>query len=133
MDDNMLHIRFSSLQDLGAEVKKAMHTGQSETEAGKDIRFESFSSFMSFLFPHKFSLLVAIKVDNPRSVYQLAKLVGRQQNAVLRDCDDLEAFGFIVYEPGESRNSKVPKLKFDYDAILVHDSRGEHAHQLPAA
>lgn len=128
-----LHIKFSTLDTLGAEIKKAMKSKAPMKNRGKEIRFETHASFMNFLFPHKFSLLIAIKIEKPKSLYQLAKIVGRQQNAVLRDCDELEAFGFIVYEPGESRNSKVPKLKFDYEGILVHDPRGKSAHLLPSA
>jgi predicted transcriptional regulator len=132
MKSKTLHILFSNLEDLAQEVKQAMRTREPSKHAGKEIRFESYFSFMSFLFPHKFSLLVAIKTESPKSVYQLAQLVDRQQNAVLRDCDELEAFGFIKYESGE-RNAKIPKLAFDYDTIVVHDQRGYQSHQLPAA
>ena len=133
MKDSLLHIRFGSLDELGEQVKKAMLSSKPMPDVGAEIRFEDYNSFMSFLFPHKFSLLVAIKSQKPSSIYQLAKLVGRQQNAVLRDCNELESYGFIIYEPGESRNSKVPKLAFNYSALLVHDERGKQSHSLPAA
>ncbi len=132
MKNKALHILFSSLEDLANEVKRAMHDKNPSKFAGKEIRFESYASFMSFMFPHKFSLLVAIKTEQPKSIYQLAKQIDRQQNAVLRECDELEAFGFIKYKTGE-RNAKIPLLAFDYDTIVVHDQRGFQMHQLPAA
>ncbi len=75
---------------------------------------------------------MAIKTEQPKSIYQLAKLVHRQQNAVLRDCDELRAFGFIKFDLGE-RNAKIPTLSFNYNKIVVHDLRGFQTHQLPAA
>lgn len=132
MKDKNLHILFNSLEDLANEAKQALRSNKHSKYVGQDIRFENYNSFMNFLFPYKFSLLVAIKTGHPKSLYQLAQMVDRQQNAVLRDCDELEAFGFIKYETG-SRNSKIPILAFDYDTIVVHDVRGFQTHQLPAA
>ena len=132
MKSKSLHILFGSLEELAREVKMALQEKKPSKFVGKDIRFENYAAFMNFLFPNKFSLLVAIKTEQPKSVYQLAKLVDRQQNAVLRDCDELEAFGFIKYNLGE-RNAKIPTLAFDYDTIVVHDQRGFQMHQLPAA
>ena len=64
-------------------------------------------------------------------LYQLAQLVNRKQSAVLQDCNELEAYGFIRYEKGGTRNSKTPLLAFDYDTIEVHDVRGRQRHELP--
>ena len=123
MGNKTLHIQFSTLDGLVEDLENAIKTGKPDQYVGQDVRFESYSQFMNYLFPHKFTLLVAIKADRPTSVYQLAKLVNRHQNAVLKDCDDLKSMGFIDYEVGGDRNSKMPKLAFDYDTILVHDSR----------
>ena len=130
MKNKTLHIQFSSIDDLAREAKEILKTKKADEFAGRDIRFENYDQFMGFLFPNKFSLLVAIKIEQPQSLYQLAQIIGRQQSAVLRDCDELEMLGFIKYETGP-RNSKIPRLPFEYDTIIVHDNRGIQSHQLP--
>ena len=125
-----LHIKFGSFSDLIEEAKTAIKSGVGQEYS--DIRFESYTSFMNFMFPNKFELLVAIKVGSPNSLYQLAQLVSRHQSIVLKECNELEALGFISYEEG-ARNSKKPTLSFDYECIVVHDSRGNQSHILPQA
>lgn len=130
MKSKTLHIQFSSIDDLAKETKEILKTQKADEFVGRDIRFENYDQFMGFLFPNKFALLVAIKVEQPQSLYQLAQMISRQQSAVLRDCDELEMLGFIKYETGP-RNSKIPRLAFEYDTIVVHDKRGLQSHQLP--
>lgn len=130
MENKTLHIQFSNIDELAAETKEILRTKKADPFAGRDIRFENYDQFMGFLFPNKFALLVAIEVERPQSLYQLAQLIGRQQSAVLKDCDELEMLGFIKYETGP-RNSKVPTLAFEYDTILVHDKRGIQSHHFP--
>ncbi len=120
--DRSIHIQFSSIDDVFAELRTALKTQKEDAFAGREVRFESYMQFMNFMFPQKFALLVAIKTEKPRSIYNLAQIVDRHQNAVLKDCDELKALGFIVYEKGE-RNSNIPKLAFDYNTIIVHAPR----------
>lgn len=128
MNDKTFHINFESLADAIQDAKKAIKQGKVVGNPGREASFENFSSFMSFMFPNKFALLIAIKLESPKSLYQLAQVVDRPQSAVLKDCDELENMGFIIYDKG-SRNSKIPKLSFDYDTLLVHDRRGLQKYQ----
>ena len=58
---------------------------------------------------------------NPKSIYQLAKILGRPSQNVIRDCKALEGHGFITYESaGDSRKTKAPRLAFDYNAIVIY-------------
>ena len=117
------HINFESINEVIQLAKKTLEQGKVTGHPGKEASFENFSNFMNFMFPNKFALLVAIKRQSPKSLYQLSQIVHRPQSAVLNDCNELSHMGFIIFDSGK-RNSKIPKLSFDYDTILVPDSRG---------
>jgi predicted transcriptional regulator len=69
----------------------------------------------------KYTILAAISKYQPNSVYQLAKILNRAQQNVARDCELLSGHGFITFEEIEdARNSKAPRLSFDYNAVVVH-------------
>jgi predicted transcriptional regulator len=62
-----------------------------------------------------------IKTKKPRSLYHLARLLGRDFKAVSKDVSLLEKFGFIDFHRGKTgkREAKVPVLAIDQLNIVV--------------
>jgi predicted transcriptional regulator len=82
--------------------------------------WDSVESYQRFMSDQKYAILATIYNHKPKSVYQLAKLLDRAQPNVSRDCDALAGHGFIVLEEsGGARGGLIPKLSFDYNAIIV--------------
>lgn len=93
--------------------------------------FSSVAIFQKLMSEQKYLILATIHNLQPTSLYQLAKLVGRDFANVKKDCDNLASAGFIVLkEAMDNRHTKIPKLKFDYDTIEVHLPNIVYSHSL---
>ncbi len=120
-----LKITFESLDEFIAKSKiaisEAIKTKRKSTQKKDTQIWSSVEAYQQFMSDQKYAILATIYKYHPQSVYQLAKLLKRAQQNVARDCDLLEGHGFIKFEnPKTSRNSKSPKLSFDYNAIIIH-------------
>ena len=60
-----------------------------------DFNFKSLSSLRSLLSNEKARLIHVIKTQNPKSIYDLSKKLGRSFKSVRDDVKLLERFGFI--------------------------------------
>lgn len=115
-----LKIKFRSLDDLKKDLlelpkKKTVHIQPVDT-----ILFESVSGFRNFMTLQKLELLTLIASKKPRSVYELAQMVDRAIAPVQKDCNVLAQTGFIYFEKEKGgRGTMTPKLKFDYNRIVV--------------
>jgi predicted transcriptional regulator len=65
------------------------------TQSKKDYNFEGLSALRKLLTNEKARLLNTVKTKNPISIYQLAKMLGRDFKSVSNDIKLLERFGFI--------------------------------------
>lgn len=93
--------------------------------------FDSVASYQRLMSEQKYLILAAIRNLKPASIYQLAKLVERDFANVKKDCETLEASGFIVLEnSGDNRGTKIPKLIFDYNVIEIHMPSMIYSHNL---
>lgn len=99
-----------------------------------ELIFSDVSSFEKFFTGQKLHILCAIKVLKPDSIYNLAKMVERDFANVSRDCTALEQKGFLVLrDVGDTRQSKAPRLAFDYDVIQIHlPTKVTYSHHLAA-
>ena len=129
--DNAFHIIFGSLDDLANRAKKAMKEGIEQTS--QSAMFGTLTEFMAFMFPTKFHILMLIKVRQPKSIYELAQMIGKSQPGILKECRELELMNFITLKQNGVRNALVPKLSFAYDCLIVHSAEGEFSHTLPSA
>jgi predicted transcriptional regulator len=129
--DNAFHIVFGSLDDLANRAKKAMKAGVKQH--AQSAMFGNLNEFMEFMFPTKFHILMIIKVRQPKSIYELAQMIGKSQPGILKECRELELMNFITLEKNGTRNALVPTLRFDYDRLIVHSADGEFSHTLPSA
>lgn len=115
-----LEIKFQSFNDMAATVSKALSKRKKLIQKKNEIIFDSIQNYRKFMTMHKIEILSAILQKQPSSIYELASFVDRNFAAVFKDCTALEAMGFIeLKEKGDSKNSKIPALAFDYDRIFI--------------
>lgn len=138
MKNKTLNIVFESWSDFKSRTKKELR----EVVAGKAayiqpqdvLVFDSVASYQRLMSEQKYMILAAIRNLKPTSIYQLAKLVERDFANVKKDCETLEASGFIVLEDsGDNRGTKIPKLIFDYNVIEIHMPNMIYSHNLGKA
>jgi predicted transcriptional regulator len=119
-----LIITFESLEDFAQRTKQALvetiKFKKKLIQKKDSLVWASPEAYQHFMSDQKYAILAVIIKYKPQSVYQLAKILGRAQQNVARDCDLLEGHGFIKYKTSEEgRKTKVPQLIFDYNAIMV--------------
>jgi len=118
-----LKVIFKSIEDFSAQSRLLLQEALRERKSisKKDtLVWASVEAYQQFMSDQKYAILAAIYRYHPKSIYQLAKILGRAQQNVSRDCDLLEGHGFIRFEEvEEGRKIKTPRLVFDYNAILV--------------
>lgn len=78
------------------------------------ISFQSLDQLRKFLTSKRLELLKIIKHKKPKSMYELAKLVGRTPENVNTDIKFLEQLGFVeVTKIKEIRKKSVPEVSYD--------------------
>jgi len=82
----------------------------------REYDFEGLASLRKLLSNEKARLLHALKKNNPRSIYELAKIVKRDFKSVSDDIKLLEKFGFV--EMISEKTGKRQRLR----PIIVVDS-----------
>lgn len=114
----LLHIQFKSIEQIKAEL---LNSPINKFIQPKNvILFESMSGFRNFMTLQKLELLTIIASKKPKSIYELAKIVGRSIAPVQKDCSALAKAGFIVLEKVKGGRSMItPRLKFNYNRILI--------------
>lgn len=115
-----LYINFKTLDELEQETLHAIESRKPKIQPLNVLFFESLRDFRDFMTVQKLEVLAVISSRKPDSVYELAQLLDRDTSAVQRDCNVLMNTGFITLEESNSnRKSKIPRLKFNYDRIVV--------------
>lgn len=81
----------------------------------KDYDFEGLTMLRRLLSNEKARLLHFVKKKNPKSIYELAKMLGRDFKSVSDDIKLLEKFGFIemVAEKSGNRGRLKPVIVVD--------------------
>ena len=78
------------------------------------ISFQSLDQLRKFLTPKRLELLRIIRHRNPKSMYELAKLVDRTPENVNTDVKFLEQLGFVeVTKVQDIRKRSVPEVSYD--------------------
>lgn len=127
--NNALKIKFKNLDQWEKELLDLPKSKKSYIQPNDVIIFDSLNSFRNFMTLQKIELLTIIASAKPKSVYELAKMVDRALGPVQNDCNILESVGFIVFEKQKTgRKTIAPKLKFNYDRIIVE--LPEHPYEL---
>ena len=91
---------------------KALQAGKRVTRK-RGVYFPSLEAVRNLLTPRRLALLRAIRREKPRSIYELAKIVGRNLKNVQTDLQLLEQYGLVTLAESRSRANrriKVPKV-----------------------
>ncbi len=116
----ILRIVFKSIAETMQMMLDLPKTGIGYIQPKDVLIFESVNGFRNFMTLHKLELLSMIATKKPKSIYELAQMVGRSIAPVQKDCNSLEQSHFIIYKKQiGGRGTLTPKLKFNYNTIHV--------------
>jgi predicted transcriptional regulator len=94
MKTKILRITFEPLDifinKIQRELSKATIKGVKSIQGKDTLIWSSVEAYQQFMSDQKYSILAVVYKYQPESVYQLAKILGRAQQNVARDCDLLE-------------------------------------------
>jgi len=90
--------------------------------SNKSHDFSDIKLLRSILSNEKSRILYLLKTKNPRSIYALAKMLGRDFKSVREDIKTLERFGFIEFHSEKigKRESLKPVLIIDKLQIIIN-------------
>ena len=86
----------------------------------QDYDFEGITALRQLLSNEKARILSVIKNQNPPSIYDLAKKLGRGFKSVNDDIKLLERFGFIELIEEKTKNRIRHKPEIVIDTITIH-------------
>lgn len=116
----ILTVVITNRDELITSMRKAISNKGANSQKDHSIEFDSFETFKRVINLNKIQILMAIARLKPNSIKQLSKIVDREYPHVLKDCNSLEAYGFIkLVETGGARRQLTPKLIFEYDLIRI--------------
>lgn len=104
----------AGIKNISLELKRSAFSALFHMFSKEDI-FEEVSKVRSLLSNERARILHAIKESKPRSIYHLAKMLGRDFKSVRKDIALLEHFGIVELVSSKSgkRQSLKPVLKLD--------------------
>jgi predicted transcriptional regulator len=99
------------------EFKKALKTIKKspKSSAHYEIAFDNKKDFTKFL--NNIDLLITIKSLRPKSVYELAKIVGKDQSNVNKLIQFFESHGVVSIKKTKENNREVKRPVVDYGKI----------------
>jgi len=102
------------------ESKGAFSLFKKSGTTKKDFDFEGILSLRQLLSNEKARILNTIKHQNPQSIYDLAKKLGRGFKSVNDDIKLLERFGFIELVEEKTKNRIRHKPEIIVDTVTIH-------------
>ena len=116
-----LNINFQNSDDFIGEIAMALGGKGKAVDKKNTITFDSIETFKRVVNQNKLEILMAISQLNPKSIYQLEKLIKRNYPAVLKDCRQLESLGFIkLLESNEAKKEHKKDLKLFIDLLCKY-------------
>ncbi|MBI4405027.1 MAG: hypothetical protein HY537_12765 [Deltaproteobacteria bacterium] len=107
-----VRIVIQPFEDVKAEWKRALRAEQKSVQNKGVIFFPSVKTLGKVITPVRLVLLEAIIKRHPKSIYALAKLVGRDFKNVHTDVKVLAEVGFIELKSSGSRDAVTPVAKY---------------------
>ena len=86
----------------------------------KEYDFEGLSALRKLLSNERARILHAIKTKNPKSLYELSKIVKRDFKSVSEDIKLLERFGFIEMTAEKTGKRERLRPKVVVDTVTIH-------------
>jgi predicted transcriptional regulator len=111
---------FSESVKRFGETFKALQGGR-HVEPQEAVGFTSLEAARNFLTRERLALLHTIKSRRPNSIYELAKMTGRDLKNVQEDVRILERHGLVRIDrrPRGRRQVKVPHVPFEEIALKI--------------
>lgn len=103
------------------DVFKAVEAGRRISRRG-GVYFTSIEAARNLLTPNRLALLRAVRSERPGSIYELAKMVGRDLKNVQDDLRLLETYGLVRMAHGTrsgKRRVRVPQAMFDQIELRI--------------
>lgn len=103
------------------QTYKAVQSGKRVAER-RGVYFTSLEAARNLLTPRRLALLRAIRKHKPSSIYQLAKVVGRNLKNVQTDLQLLEQYGLVILAESRSRYNrrvKIPQVPSDEISLKI--------------
>ena len=113
-------VRIKSLEDIFEEAKDVMKRLEKGEKIKKHegISFDNLDVMRKVLTEERLRILKTVKKEHPSSIYQLAKMLGRDMKNTFDDVQYLAQVGFIdIKKTKEGREKATPSVK--YDKILL--------------
>jgi predicted transcriptional regulator len=105
-----------SLKDF-ADTWKTLDSGK-QVKEGEGIYFDSIDTMRSVLTNNRLLVLKTVRESKPRSVYELAKMLGRSVKNVNQDVKLLSDTGLLTLEKTETDKKRVTP-HVDYTRIVL--------------
>lgn len=89
--------------------------------------FESLDLVDSFINPMKAKIIRTIQLNSPQSIYELAKILGKDQGYIQKEVKFLEGLGILKVKSSKSngRTKNIPIVVYDKFVIDLTDSENE--------
>ncbi len=103
------------------EAFKAVEAGR-RISRREGVYFTSIEAARNLLTPNRLALLRAIRTRRPGSIYELAKIVGRDLKNVQDDLRLLERYGLVRMSHGRSsgkRKVRIPQAVFNEISLKI--------------
>jgi predicted transcriptional regulator len=103
------------------ETFKAVEAGR-RVSRREGVYFTSIEAARNLLTPNRLALLRAIRTKRPGSIYELAKIVGRDLKNVQDDLRLLERYGLVRMSHGRSsgkRKVRIPQAVFNEISLKI--------------
>lgn len=104
-------VRIKSLEDVFEEAKDVMKRLEKGEKVKKHegISFENLDVMRKVLTEERLRILKTIKKEHPTSIYQLAKILGRDMKNTFDDVQYLAQAGFIELKKTKEGREKQPR------------------------
>jgi predicted transcriptional regulator len=110
----------SKVRDITIYESKGAFLFRKSGTNKKDYDFSGLQALRNLLTNEKARLLHVIKTQEPKSIYELAKKLGRGFKSVNDDLKLLERFGFIELVEEKTKNRTRHKPEIVVDSIKVN-------------
>jgi predicted transcriptional regulator len=99
------------------ELFEQAHKGKLKPQP-RQIVVSSINDLNSILTSERVKILKTIRESSPKSISELAALLGRDRRNVIHDLAYLKGLGFVDFED-EKKAKRAKKPTVDYDAVHV--------------
>jgi predicted transcriptional regulator len=113
MKSKNLKVNIKPGKQVKSELVAALKGKKRAIQGDNEVIFNSVKSLMRILTKNRVEILIHLNHHKPKSIYDLAKGLGRDFKNVHSDVRKLADLGLILIEKsGNSRGGLIPKAKY---------------------